>query len=105
MPTAQAAVGRLVVCATPIGNLEDVTMRVLAALARADLVACEHPRHTKQLLDRHGISARLIGLHEHNERARAEDLLARIAAGAPVAAVAPAGTPLGPGPGSRRGRC
>jgi 16S rRNA (cytidine1402-2'-O)-methyltransferase len=99
MTTAQAAVGRLVVCATPIGNLEDVTLRVLAALARADLVACEHPRHTKQLLDRHGISARLISLHEHNERARAEELLARIAAGATVALVSDAGTPLVSDPG------
>jgi 16S rRNA (cytidine1402-2'-O)-methyltransferase len=99
MTTAQAAVGRLVVCATPIGNLEDVTLRVLAALARADLVACEHPRHTKLLLDRHGISARLISLHEHNERARAEELLARIAEGATVALVSDAGTPLVSDPG------
>jgi 16S rRNA (cytidine1402-2'-O)-methyltransferase len=99
MTAALAPVGRLVVCATPIGNLEDVTLRVLDVLARADLVACEHPRHTKQLLDRHGISARLVSLHEHNERARADELLARIAGGATVALVSDAGTPLVSDPG------
>jgi 16S rRNA (cytidine1402-2'-O)-methyltransferase len=99
MTPADAAVGRLVVCATPIGNLEDVTLRVLDALARADLVACEHPHHTKVLLDRHGISAKLTSLHEHNERARAEELVARIGEGATVALVSDAGMPLVSDPG------
>ena len=63
--------GRLVVCPTPIGNLEDVTLRVLAALREADVVACEDTRRTRVLLDRYGVKARLVSYHEHNEgRAR-----------------------------------
>jgi 16S rRNA (cytidine1402-2'-O)-methyltransferase len=99
MTSAQAAVGRLVVCPTPIGNLEDVTPRVLAALAEADVVACEDTRHTKLLLDRHGLSAPLVSLHEHNERARTGGLVARVAAGELVALVSDAGTPLISDPG------
>ncbi len=96
-PAAQA--GRLVVCATPIGNLEDVTLRVLAALARADVVACEDTRRTARLLERHGIDVRLVSYHEHNERARARELLARIERGAVVALVSDAGMPLISDPG------
>jgi 16S rRNA (cytidine1402-2'-O)-methyltransferase len=99
MTSAQAAVGRLVVCPTPIGNLEDVTLRVLGVLARADVVACEDTRHTKVLLDRHGLAAPLVSLHEHNERARAQGLVARVRAGALVALVSDAGTPLISDPG------
>jgi 16S rRNA (cytidine1402-2'-O)-methyltransferase len=97
-PTA-ASVGRLVVCPTPIGNLEDVTLRVLATLANADVVACEDTRHTRVLLDRHGISAKLVSLHEHNERARAGELLGRMRDGALVALVSDAGMPLVSDPG------
>jgi 16S rRNA (cytidine1402-2'-O)-methyltransferase len=99
MTPAEAAVGRLVVCPTPIGNLEDMTPRVLAALASADVVACEDTRHTKVLLDRYGIRARLVSLHEHNEGSRAEELLERMRAGAVVALVSDAGTPLVSDPG------
>jgi 16S rRNA (cytidine1402-2'-O)-methyltransferase len=99
MTPTEAPVGRLVVCPTPIGNLEDVTLRVLDALMRADLIACEDTRHTRVLLQRHGISAHLVSLHEHNERARAAELAARIAAGALVALVSDAGTPLLSDPG------
>jgi 16S rRNA (cytidine1402-2'-O)-methyltransferase len=99
MTSAQAAVGRLVVCPTPIGNLEDVTLRVLATLARADVVACEDTRHTKVLLDRHGLAAPLVSLHEHNERARAQGLVERVRAGDLVALVSDAGTPLISDPG------
>jgi 16S rRNA (cytidine1402-2'-O)-methyltransferase len=99
MTPAQAAVGRLVVCPTPIGNLEDVTPRVLAALRDADLVACEDTRHTKVLLERYGIHTRLVSLHEHNEPARAEELVRRMHAGAVVALVSDAGTPLVSDPG------
>jgi 16S rRNA (cytidine1402-2'-O)-methyltransferase len=90
---------RLLVCATPIGNLDDVTLRVLAALREVDIVACEDTRHTKVLLDRHGIAAKLVSFHEHNERARAEDLVARMRAGAMVALVSDAGMPLISDPG------
>src|SRR4051812_49753634 len=73
--------GRLVVCPTPIGNLEDVTLRLLATLAEADLLACEDTRHTRVLLERHGVHAReLISLHEHNERERAPAVVARATA-------------------------
>ena len=72
--------GRLVVCPTPIGNLEDVTLRVLAALRDADVVACEDTRHTRVLLERYGVSASLVSYHEHNERERAAELVERCAA-------------------------
>jgi 16S rRNA (cytidine1402-2'-O)-methyltransferase len=99
MTPAHAAVGRLVVCPTPIGNLEDVTLRVLSVLAQADVVACEDTRHTKLLLDRHGLAVPLVSLHEHNERARSGRLLARVRAGETVALVSDAGTPLISDPG------
>jgi 16S rRNA (cytidine1402-2'-O)-methyltransferase len=92
--------GRLVVCPTPIGNLEDVTLRVLRTLGEADVVACEDTRHTRKLLDRHGIAApRLVSFHEHNERRRARELADRIAAGEVVALVSDAGTPSVSDPG------
>lgn len=93
--------GRLVVCATPIGNLEDVTPRVLRALAEAAVVACEDTRHTRRLLDRHGIRAHTVSLHEHNEVARAEELLERVRAGELVALVSDAGMPVVSDPGGR----
>ncbi|HYF28118.1 MAG TPA: 16S rRNA (cytidine(1402)-2'-O)-methyltransferase [Baekduia sp.] len=92
--------GRLVVCPTPIGNLEDVTLRVLAALREADVVACEDTRHTRVLLDRYGVSARTVSLHEHNERARSAQLVEELRAGATVALVSDAGTPLVSDPGA-----
>jgi 16S rRNA (cytidine1402-2'-O)-methyltransferase len=86
--------GRLVVCPTPIGNLEDVTLRVLDALRSADVVACEDTRRTRVLLDRHGIRAgALVSYHEHNERARAAELVARVRDGEVVALVSDAGMP------------
>jgi 16S rRNA (cytidine1402-2'-O)-methyltransferase len=98
-PVVSATHGRLLVCATPIGNLEDVTLRVLAALREVDIVACEDTRHTKILLDRHGIAAKLVSYHEHNERARANQLVERIRAGETVALVSDAGMPLISDPG------
>ena len=91
--------GRLVVCPTPIGNLEDITLRVLAALREADVVACEDTRHTKTLLDRYGVNAKLVSYHEHNERARASELVERMLAGEVVALVSDAGMPLVSDPG------
>jgi 16S rRNA (cytidine1402-2'-O)-methyltransferase len=99
MTSPQAPVGRLVVCATPIGNLEDVTMRVLDALRAADAVACEDTRHTRLLLERHDISTRTVSLHEHNERSRARELVERMRSGEIVALVSDAGTPLVSDPG------
>jgi 16S rRNA (cytidine1402-2'-O)-methyltransferase len=93
------APGRLVVCPTPIGNLEDVTLRALCALREADLVACEDTRHTGRLLTRHGIETRLVSYHEHNERRRARELVERIGRGEVVALVSDAGTPLVSDPG------
>jgi len=91
--------GRLVVCPTPIGNLEDVTLRVLSALRDADVVACEDTRRTRVLLERCGVSAKLVSYHEHNESARATQLVERMRAGDVVALVSDAGTPLVSDPG------
>jgi 16S rRNA (cytidine1402-2'-O)-methyltransferase len=91
--------GRLVVCPTPIGNLEDVTLRVLSALRDADVVACEDTRRTRILLDRYGVKARLVSYHEHNERARSAELVERMRDGAVVALVSDAGMPLVSDPG------
>jgi 16S rRNA (cytidine1402-2'-O)-methyltransferase len=91
--------GRLVVCPTPIGNLEDVTLRVLSALREADVVACEDTRRTRVLLDRYGVSARLVSYHEHNEEKRSAELVERMRAGDVVALVSDAGMPLVSDPG------
>jgi 16S rRNA (cytidine1402-2'-O)-methyltransferase len=91
----------LAVCATPIGNLEDVTLRVLRELAEADLVLCEDTRHTRRLLERHGIQARLLSYHEHNEAARTAELLPRLQAGERFALVSDAGLPGISDPGAR----
>jgi 16S rRNA (cytidine1402-2'-O)-methyltransferase len=99
MTAAEQPVGRLIVCPTPIGNLGDVTLRVLAALGEADAVACEDTRHTRVLLERYGLTAPLVSFHEHNEAARARELVARIREGAVVALVSDAGTPLLSDPG------
>ena len=91
----------LAVCATPIGNLEDVTLRVLAELAAADVVLCEDTRHTRVLLERHGIKARLLSYHEHNEARRTAELLPRLEAGERAALVSDAGLPGVSDPGAR----
>jgi 16S rRNA (cytidine1402-2'-O)-methyltransferase len=91
--------GRLIVCPTPIGNLEDITLRVLAALREATVVACEDTRRTRVLLDRYGVSAHLVSYHEHNEQARATELVERMRNGAVVALVSDAGMPLVSDPG------
>jgi 16S rRNA (cytidine1402-2'-O)-methyltransferase len=91
--------GRLVVCPTPIGNLEDVTLRVLSVLREADLIACEDTRTTKVLLDRYGVSAERVRYDAHTERRVAPRLVERMRAGAVVALVSDAGMPLVSDPG------
>src|ERR671914_3103480 len=91
----------LAVCATPIGNLEDVTLRVLDELRGADVVLCEDTRHTRILLDRHGIKARLLSYHEHNEAKRTAEVLPLLQAGERVALVSDAGLPGISDPGAR----
>jgi 16S rRNA (cytidine1402-2'-O)-methyltransferase len=91
----------LAVCATPIGNLDDVTLRVLAELRAADVVLAEDTRHTRILLERHGIVARLLSYHEHNEAARVAELLPRLERGERIALVSDAGLPAISDPGGR----
>jgi 16S rRNA (cytidine1402-2'-O)-methyltransferase len=91
----------LVVCPTPIGNLNDVTLRTLAELAAADLVVCEDTRRTRILLERHRISARLESYHRHNEARRTGELLPRLQAGERIALASDAGLPSLNDPGAR----
>jgi 16S rRNA (cytidine1402-2'-O)-methyltransferase len=91
----------LAVCATPIGNLDDVTLRVLEELRAADVILCEDTRHTRVLLRRHGIDARLLSYHEHNEARRTAELLPRLRGGERVALVSDAGMPGISDPGAR----
>ena len=83
----------LAVCATPIGNLDDVTLRVLDELRAADFVLCEDTRVTRVLLDRHEIKAKLLSYHEHNEAKRTAELVPRLVAGERMALVTDAGLP------------
>jgi 16S rRNA (cytidine1402-2'-O)-methyltransferase len=91
----------LVVCPTPIGNLEDVTLRVLAELGRADVVLCEDTRRTRTLLERHGVQAKLVSYHRHNEARRVAELLPRLEDGERVALASDAGLPALNDPGAR----
>jgi 16S rRNA (cytidine1402-2'-O)-methyltransferase len=91
----------LAICATPIGNLEDVTLRVVRELGEADVVLAEDTRHTRRLLERHAIRARLLSYHEHNEAKRTVELLPRLEAGERVALVSDAGLPGISDPGAR----
>lgn len=93
--------GTLYVVATPIGNLEDITLRALAVLREVALVLAEDTRHTRVLLGRHGIAKTPLSLHAHNEAARAQQVLAALAGGQDVALVSDAGTPLVSDPGER----
>jgi 16S rRNA (cytidine1402-2'-O)-methyltransferase len=93
--------GALHVVATPIGNLKDLSERAREVLANADFIAAEDTRHTQQLLEAHGIRARLVSVHEHNEAERAAEVLQALAGGANVALVSDAGTPLVSDPGLR----
>ena len=99
MSSANSQPGRLTVCPTPIGNLDDITLRALDALKSADLIACEDTRRTRILLDRHGITARPIALHDKNERSAAAGIVSKIQQGGHVVLVSDAGTPVVSDPG------
>jgi 16S rRNA (cytidine1402-2'-O)-methyltransferase len=93
--------GAIYLVATPIGNLEDITLRALRVLREADLIACEDTRHTRKLLDHYQIHRPLVSYHEHNEAARAAELVERALAGAKIALVSDAGMPGISDPGYR----
>ena len=93
--------GRLYLVATPIGNLEDITVRALRLLGEADLIACEDTRHTSKLLNHYGIHKPTLSYHQHNEASRADELLKRLEQGAQIVLVSDAGTPIISDPGHR----
>jgi 16S rRNA (cytidine1402-2'-O)-methyltransferase len=96
-----ASRGVLYVVGTPIGNLEDITLRALRTLGEVDLIAAEDTRNTRRLLARHGINRPLTSLHEHNEDRRSAELIAKLDKGAAIALVSDAGTPTLSDPGYR----
>ena len=91
----------LYVVGTPIGNLEDITLRAVRVLKECDLIACEDTRQTSKLLQHYGIATRTVSYHEHNEKERAEELLAEFERGSRVALVSDAGMPGISDPGFR----
>jgi 16S rRNA (cytidine1402-2'-O)-methyltransferase len=108
LPAAQAAAGgqhypagTLYVVATPIGNLADISLRALHVLGLVDAIACEDTRHTAHLLQTYGLHKPLLAVHQHNEAQAAQELLAKLQAGARVAYVSDAGTPGISDPGAR----
>jgi 16S rRNA (cytidine1402-2'-O)-methyltransferase len=100
-PTLDRAAGCLYVVATPIGHLEDITLRAIRILQQVDLIAAEDTRHTRRLLAAHHIQNQLISYHEHNEQQRTLELIDRLESGADIALVSDAGTPTVSDPGYR----
>ena len=93
--------GCLYLVSTPIGNLEDITVRALRILGEVDVIACEDTRQTAKLLDHYGIRKAMLSYHEHNEITRSAELVLRLEEGAQVALVSDAGTPVISDPGHR----
>ncbi len=91
--------GKLYICGTPIGNLEDVTIRLLKTLRKVDLIACEDTRHTIKLLNRYKIKTKLFSYHEHSSRRREQFLLDELTNGRSIALVSDAGMPTISDPG------
>ncbi|TAM84114.1 MAG: 16S rRNA (cytidine(1402)-2'-O)-methyltransferase [Acidobacteria bacterium] len=101
LPSAHHPGGRLFVVGTPIGNLEDITLRALNTLKTADLIACEDTRRTQKLLNHYNIRTRTVSYHEHNEMTRAPELVLEMEQGSSIALVSDAGTPVLSDPGFR----
>lgn len=93
--------GTLFLVATPIGNLEDITLRALRILKEVDLIACEDTRHSRKLLNHYGITTALTAYHQHNEEPKAEQLVAKLQDGKSIALISDAGTPGISDPGYR----
>jgi 16S rRNA (cytidine1402-2'-O)-methyltransferase len=100
-PQSESRVGCLYLVATPIGNLEDITLRALRILKEVDQIACEDTRHTQKLLNHYNIQKSLVSYHEHNEMTRAPELVVAMEDGARIALVSDAGMPLVSDPGYR----